>query len=71
MKTKRFPTAVIPTTASAGSPISEAHAATINVNYDFFSSSTPAMAAADVAGLVPAANWNNVATTLSPPLVIP
>jgi hypothetical protein len=37
-----------------------AQAAQISVNYDTAGSSTPAFAPADTAGVVPAANWNNV-----------
>ncbi len=36
-----------------------AHAAIISVNYDVIGT-TPALAPADIAGAVPAANWNNV-----------
>lgn len=37
--------------------------AVISVNYDVTVSSTPALATTDVAGAVPAANWNNVQAT--------
>ena len=38
--------------------------AAISVNYDVLTSSTPALAPGDVAGVVPSANWNNVVPTL-------
>lgn len=40
-----------------------APAATISVNYSVTTSSTPALAPSDVAGALPAANWNNVVST--------
>jgi len=60
MKQKRFLKLMILTAASVGCLISEAHSAVISVNYDTSTSSTPAMGAADVAGVIPVANWNNV-----------
>lgn len=40
-----------------------ASGAAISVNYDVVGTSTPGLAAGDVAGVVPSANWNNVTAT--------
>jgi hypothetical protein len=37
--------------------------AVISVNYDVAGANTPSLAASDIAGAVPAANWNNVQAT--------
>ncbi len=60
MKNKRFLTSMILTAVSVGGLVSGAKGAVISVNYDVSISSTPAMGAADVAGVIPVANWNNV-----------
>lgn len=51
---------MILTAASVGGLYCDSGAAVISINYDTATSSTPAMAPQNIAGAVPASNWNNV-----------
>lgn len=60
MKQNRLLKSIILAAAPVGGLISEGHSAVISVNYGTSTSTTPAMGAADVAGVISVANWNNV-----------